>query len=186
MGHSVSYLRKFDFSMMNDFIDVFDLHHSYPVPAAPLYEALNVMCWHNVALPKPDDCPAFSALHPRQGFGVAVFDPGLKGPKLTHSLFHELGHLMLHTWGKPRGCVSTQTGLIINGVVLKEELEADLVACYLAAPGQAVLELFQAGLMAAQVAATLNITPEMLQLRAEVMIARNEFGVRDKPFYINL
>ncbi len=179
MGYSAEQLRSFPIEMLDELIERYQLHESYPVQATVLYDELNIRRYKDMTLPKGSR--GFSVRHPSRGFGIAVFDRKLEGAELQHTIFHELGHLLLHSAGRPHGSVTGP-----GGMVRREELEADMVAAYLAAPGIAVLELFLAGYTAPQVAALLNITPRLLQLRAELMVARNEFGVRDHPFYINM
>jgi hypothetical protein len=57
-------------------------------------------------------------------------------------------------------------------LVKKEELEADIVGAYLAVPGATLVELVKAGYSAGQIGGILKVTPSMLQLRAEMMLAR--------------
>lgn len=174
-----AFLRTFDLRYLDDLIRLMGLHRSYPVDNSPVYDLLNTNIYKSLALPRR--CKAFSARHLSQGFCLAVFDRNLEGTALRQETFHELGHLLWHQDGRLHGSIDDP-----GGWVKREEFEANVVGCYLAAPASAVLELFKAGFTSPQVCEVLDITPKMLQLRAELMVARNELDIRSQRVRINL
>ncbi len=160
------WLKNFNVEVLERIIEEFSLHQSdnYPVTAEPIYEALSIRVCTGIELPPGQN--AFTYRNEYDDYGVAVFGRHLEGPLLTHAIFHELGHLLFHEDGRRHGCVSK------GGVIRKEEVEADLFACYLAAPGWKVRELFAQGYDFEQVCRALVITPRLLDLRLELMKAR--------------
>lgn len=173
------FLRDFEYDFFDDLIRIMNLHQSYLVQPTVLFEMLNVNIYRSIKL--PGNYNAFSARHLRQGFGLSVFDRRLTGRPLRQVAFHELGHLLFHKDGKIHGSVNDP-----NSWLKKEELEANVIGCYLAAPASTMVELFNWGYVGSQVCEILDITPDMLQLRSEIMVARDELGVRSRPFNVNL
>lgn len=170
-----AFLRSFDLKYLDELIRLMGLHSSYPVQPMPLFDVLNVNVYRHMKL--PPDCPAFSTLKSTRESGWSAFDKNLSGVALREAAFHELGHLLWHHDGRVHGSVTR------GGVVSKEELEANIVGCYLAIPATAMMEFFKWNFTYELMAAMLNVTPTMLQLRAEMMVARDELGVRSHPIY---
>lgn len=160
------WLKNFEVEVLDKIIEEFGLHESdnYPVSAEPLYEALNIRVCTGIELPTGQN--AFTYRNVYADYGVAVFGSHLEPPLLNHAIFHELGHLLFQESNRRHGCVSK------GGVVRKEEVEADLFACYLAAPGWKVKELFKQGFDFEQVCQVLVITPRLLELRLELLKAK--------------
>lgn len=170
-----AFLRSFDLRDLDELIRLMGLHSSYPVEPMPLYELLNVKVYRDMKL--LPDCAAFSTLRSSRKSGWSVFDRSLSGVALRKEAFHELGHLLWQHDGRVHGSVAK------GGVVSKEELEANIVGCYLAIPATAMMEFFKWNFTYELMAAMLEVTPYMLQLRAEMMVARDELGIRSHPVY---
>ena len=173
------WLKKFDVKVLDKIIEEFNLHHSdsYPVSAQPLFEALSIKVCTGIELPAGIN--AFTYRNHYDDYGVAVFNHELSEASLNHAIFHELGHLLFGENGGRHGCVSK------GGVVRKEEVEADLFACYLAAPGWKVKELFSQGYDFDQVCRLLVITPRLLELRVELLKAKGKYFIPLLNIYID-
>lgn len=161
----------FDTQFLDELIDWFSLHSSYPIDLTPVYDATNIGT-HTLRL--PDGLRAFSARKKSFKRVAAFFDYRLTTAERRHAAGHEFGHLFYHPGDRFHGCASGPGGL-----VRREELEADLVAAYLLVPGRAFYELSREGLNAHQIAVILDVPPALLDLRASLMIERNECGVND-------
>ncbi len=179
MGLDIAKIRRFPLGLVDQMIEQFGLHDSWPVDLKPLYEALSVRVYHDIIL--PDELPAFSAYHKKQGYGIAVFTAGLDGPELSHAMGHEMGHLLCHKMHRPHGCITSP-----GGVVPREEQEADLVASYLMVPGQVFYELCKGGYNFTEISSLLNVPRSMLQMRADLMVAWDEFEVVSNPIYVSV
>lgn len=158
-----------NFALLDELIEKFSLHSFYPVDLSPLFEALNIKIYYNLKLPA--ETKAFSVLRKNSGNGFSCFDRRLKGSELAYVKGHEMGHLLSHKIGRMHGCVSD------GGVVRREELEADLVGAYLLVPGRPFLEFCRADFSLGQIAEIFGVTVEMLELRSQLMVARNEFDL---------
>lgn len=171
------WLRSFDVGVLEKIIEEFNLHNgdNYPVSAHPLYEALSIKVCTGIELPPGID--AFTYRNRYADYGVAAFSRALSEARLNHAIFHELGHLLFGEGEQGKGNRQRHGCVSKGGVVRKEEVEADLFACYLAAPGWKVRELFAQGYDFEQVCRLLVITPRLLELRVELLKAKGKYCI---------
>ena len=169
MDFDPALLQRLPFEMVDHLIAEFGLHESWPVNLAPLYKGMSIRTYHDIIL--PGKLPAFSMLHARQGHGIAVFSAGLPEQALSHAMGHEMGHLLYNKVGRANGCITSP-----QGVVLKEETEADWLASYLMVPGKVFYHLSNEGYDLGEIATLLQVPQEMLEIRATIMIARDEIA----------
>jgi len=152
-------LERFPYEECDSIIQKLGLHQNYPVWPTSLYELLNVeVCCMSL----PSWVKAFSIKQVGIEHSIVVLDEKLSNLDVRHAIFHEAGHLLAHRSGRPHACAT-------HGRVSREEVEADLIGAYLSAPAWAVKELFYQGYNTQQVAATLEITTEMLELRYQLL-----------------
>lgn len=189
-------LTAFDSSALDAVINAFDLYSTYPVNLTPVCDYLNIRLQVG-KLP-----PAFNAVSfvKRGGSKITILvSDSLELPTLRAAIGHELGHIFKHEAGQAhasfdleaalatgsyRGCSGQLSKYARPGQrVSREETEADLMGAYLTVPAKSMLELFQQGFDLEQVAATLELPIKSIELRAQLIIAKQSYLLEDSQEY---
>lgn len=185
-------LTAFDSSSLDAVITAFNLHSTYPVNLTPVCDYLNIRLRVG-KLP-----PAFNAVSfvKRGGSKINILVSNrLDLPLLRATLGHELGHIFKHEAGQAHasfdleaaiaegsfsGCGGQLSKFASSGQRLgRQEIEADLIGAYLTVPAQPMLELFRQGFDLEQVAATLELPTHYIELRAQLLIAKQSYLLED-------